>query len=254
MPYSGTLFGKIPYDLTDSATPIYEPQIIEEYLVEHYESKDDALNDIVRVLHDDKHQGNMMCVETKSTEGNYWYPKTPSDLSDEEYEAYSNDSNAVGLDFQIAYEYIKKNIVKLACDELGITKNALNIEKNRILIAKKLIEMSSKNKDDIKRFEEIIANNIENISYEADVRDIMENEIMKENNIVKLTCKELGLTYKELGEKIGYSESAIKMAVSKDKISEPMIKAIELYKRNLELEKELENSNKIKSTLKEWLK
>ena len=75
-----------------------------------------------------------------------------------------------------------------------------------------------------------------------------------DENIVKATCRELGMTYKELGEAIGYSESAIKMAISKDKISEPMVKAIELYKKNLELKKELENSNKIKSTLKNWLK
>jgi hypothetical protein len=74
------------------------------------------------------------------------------------------------------------------------------------------------------------------------------------SNIVKRTCKKLGITYKELGEAIGYSEGSLKTAVSTNKISGSMIKAIELYVRNLELEKELENSNKIKSTLKEWLK
>ena len=61
------------------------------------------------------------------------------------------------------------------------------------------------------------------------------------------------MTYKELGEAIGYGESAIKMAISKDKVSEPMQKAIKLYTKNIELEKELEKSNQIKSTLKEWL-
>jgi len=73
-------------------------------------------------------------------------------------------------------------------------------------------------------------------------------------NIVKATCNELKMTYKELGEAIGYSEGALKTAVSTEKISKSMIKAIELYKKTLELEKELENSNKIKLTLKEWLK
>jgi hypothetical protein len=80
----------------------------------------------------------------------------------------------------------------------------------------------------------------------------MANE--NEENIVKRTCKELGLTYRELGEAIGYSEGALKTSVSTDKISSSMEKAIELYKRTLELEKEIENSNKIKLTLKEWLK
>lgn len=52
-------------------------------------------------------------------------------------------------------------------------------------------------------------------------------------NIIKATCRELGITYRELGEAIGYSESAIKMAISNDKVSEPMQKAIELYLKTL---------------------
>ena len=76
---------------------------------------------------------------------------------------------------------------------------------------------------------------------------------MSNENIVKQTCKELGMTYKELGEAIGYSESAVKMAISKDKISEPMIKAIQLYLKTLKLEQELETSSKIKANLKDWI-
>ncbi|PZP12122.1 MAG: transcriptional regulator [Aliarcobacter butzleri] len=76
----------------------------------------------------------------------------------------------------------------------------------------------------------------------------------EEQNIIKKTCKEIGLTYAQLAEEIGYSEPAIKKAIANDNISEPMKKAIELYLENLELKKELENSNKIKQTLKEWLK
>lgn len=74
-----------------------------------------------------------------------------------------------------------------------------------------------------------------------------------EDNIVKRTCKELGMTYKQLGEAIGYGEGAIKNASSTGKVSDQMIKAIELYEKTLELEKELEKSKKIKSALKEWL-
>lgn len=72
-------------------------------------------------------------------------------------------------------------------------------------------------------------------------------------NIVKVTCQELGITYKELGEAIGYSESAISNA-SRGKVSEQLSKAIELYIENIQLKKELEQSKKIKNTLKEWLK
>jgi len=76
---------------------------------------------------------------------------------------------------------------------------------------------------------------------------------MSNENIVKQTCKELGMTYKELGEAIGYSESAVKMAISKDKISDPMIKAIQLYLKTLKLEQELETSSKVKANLKDWI-
>ena len=78
--------------------------------------------------------------------------------------------------------------------------------------------------------------------------------MIEEQNIIKKTCKELGLTYAQLAEQIGYTEGALKTSVSTDKISNSMVKAIELYKKNLELEKKLLNSEKIKETLKEWLK
>ena len=52
---------------------------------------------------------------------------------------------------------------------------------------------------------------------------------MSDENLIKSTCKELNLTYKQLSEAIGYSESAIKNA-GVGEASEPMKKAIELYK------------------------
>ncbi len=70
------------------------------------------------------------------------------------------------------------------------------------------------------------------------------------DNIVKKVCKELGLTYRELGEAIGYSEGAIKTAVSTGKVSEPMQKAIELYRKNLELQKELERFEQFKDLIR----
>jgi len=74
-----------------------------------------------------------------------------------------------------------------------------------------------------------------------------------QENLIKKVCKELNLTYKQLGEAIGYSEGAIKTAAASGKISEPMQKAIELYLKNLELEKELQEAKQIKEILKKWL-
>ena len=68
-------------------------------------------------------------------------------------------------------------------------------------------------------------------------------------NIIKTTCKELNLTYKQLGEAIGYSEAAVKAAIAKNEISEPMKKAIELYLENLKLQQELSDFRTLKAIL-----
>ena len=69
-------------------------------------------------------------------------------------------------------------------------------------------------------------------------------------NIVKATAKRLGMTYRQLGEAVGYSEGAIKNAALATEISPSMQKAIELYLENLALKKELEACNTLKSALK----
>ncbi len=74
--------------------------------------------------------------------------------------------------------------------------------------------------------------------------------MIEEQNIIKKTCKELGLTYAQLAEQIGYSEPAIKKAIANDNVSEPMRKAIELYLKILELEKQLEDYTILKSAIK----
>lgn len=68
-------------------------------------------------------------------------------------------------------------------------------------------------------------------------------------NIVKKVCKELGLTYRELGEKIGYGEEAISKASRTGEISKTMQKAIELYLETLQLKKDLHTFNNLKDIL-----
>lgn len=72
-------------------------------------------------------------------------------------------------------------------------------------------------------------------------------------NLIKQTCKELGLTYKQLGELIGYSESALNNASRQDKISEPLKFAIMLYLENLKLKEELEDFRTLKAILSKTL-
>ena len=61
----------------------------------------------------------------------------------------------------------------------------------------------------------------------------------KEIHLVKKVSKELGITYKELSKKIGYSESNLRQSVSTNKISGQLQKAIELYIETLELKKKV---------------
>ncbi len=72
-------------------------------------------------------------------------------------------------------------------------------------------------------------------------------------NIIKKTCKELGLTYAQLAEQIGYGENSVSNA-SRGEVSKAMQKAIELYLRNLELEKQLEDYEAFKTLVKKAIK
>ena len=73
-------------------------------------------------------------------------------------------------------------------------------------------------------------------------------------HLVKRVSKELGLTYKELGEEIGYSESNLRQAVSRNTISSQLKKTLELYLKVKKLEKELNKTNQVKDILRDFLK
>lgn len=77
-----------------------------------------------------------------------------------------------------------------------------------------------------------------------------------EENLIKQTCKELGLTYKQLGEAIGFSGDTLNNMASKpnDKLSVQLIRAIELYLETINLKKELEKLESLKAILKDLVK
>jgi|GEM_PF-2610283 len=81
-----------------------------------------------------------------------------------------------------------------------------------------------------------------------------QNETPKDISLLTLTCSKLELTYPELAELIGYEAKDVIAALGSGTINAPMKKAIELYLENIELKKELEESTKMKTALKEWLK
>ena len=79
--------------------------------------------------------------------------------------------------------------------------------------------------------------------------------VLEENEIhlVKKVSKELGLTYKELGEEIGYSESMLRQSVSRNTISSQLQKVLELYIKTIRLEQELNKTEEVKDVLRAFL-
>ena len=73
-------------------------------------------------------------------------------------------------------------------------------------------------------------------------------------NLIKATCKELNLTYKQLGEAIGYGEEAVSKAARTDNISATMNKALLLYLENLELKNKLKTLDTLSIIIKELSK
>jgi len=76
----------------------------------------------------------------------------------------------------------------------------------------------------------------------------------KEVHLVKRVSKELGLTYKELGDEIGYSEGALRGAVSRNQLSGQLKKAIELYLEIIKFREKEEKSKKTKELIATYSK
>ena len=75
----------------------------------------------------------------------------------------------------------------------------------------------------------------------------------KEIHLVKKVSKELGLTYKELAERIGYSESNLRQSVSTNKLSSQLKKAIELYLETISLKKKVDEAEDFKYILRAFI-
>ena len=75
----------------------------------------------------------------------------------------------------------------------------------------------------------------------------------EKQNIVKRVCKELGLTYKQLGEAIGLSEGSIKRLATSDEINTQAVKSCEMLLEIKNLKEQLSNTETLKTALKTLL-
>lgn len=73
---------------------------------------------------------------------------------------------------------------------------------------------------------------------------------MSDENIVKKACKELGITQRELAERIGMSADSLNTAVSNNKISKMAENSINLILENESLKNELKKYEILKEALK----
>jgi DNA-binding XRE family transcriptional regulator len=82
----------------------------------------------------------------------------------------------------------------------------------------------------------------------------LENRVsgeVKEENLVKKTCKELGITQKELAKKIGVKPESLNSSISRGKISLQVEHSLNMLLQINELQKELENYKILGNSIKQ---
>jgi ribosome-binding protein aMBF1 (putative translation factor) len=160
---------------------------------------------------------------------------------------------ACKLEFLIEHKYCQ---VKY-CDENFGFYNAQNLD---LMILEFLEELADYNNGDSSNVKTKLENSVEekvNTLYNR-YPTTYKNSMLKyllglEDNIIKTTCIEQKLTYQQLADEIGLSESSLRSAASTNKVSKQVEKSIEMYLKIIHLEKELEKANTIKQVLKSWL-
>lgn len=98
--------------------------------------------------------------------------------------------------------------------------------------------------------EEAKANRAYN-SYKKRQKQEQDLQEAMDDNIVKRVCKELGITQRELAERIGMSADSLNVAVSNNKISKMTEAAVNLVLEVETLKKELLKYENLKNALKD---
>lgn len=135
-----------------------------------------------------------------------------------------------------------------------------------LVVNNKTNKYGGKNKEDVERaIDEIIDSGYLNkpVNYGENIQDdivitasicnYIENHMIDKINIVKRACKELGLTYKQLGEAIGLSEGSIKRLATSDEINTQAVKSCEMLLEIKNLKEQLSNTQTLKTALKTLL-
>lgn len=146
--------------------------------------------------------------------------------------------------------------VKYANDDIGMyTTN--NPDKMILDFLEKLADLNEGDTNGVKARLDQLVEKKSPILYQQYQTTYKHNELKYliglEDNIIRAACLEQRLTYQQLADAIGVSESSLRSSVSTNKVSKQVEKSIEMYLKIIHLEKELEKSNTIKTVLKSWL-
>lgn len=132
-----------------------------------------------------------------------------------------------------------------------------------LVVNNKTNKYGGKNKEDVERaIDEIIDRGYLNkpVNYGENIQDDIvitasicydiENQMIDKINIVKKVCAELGITQRELAERIGMSADSLRTLSAKGQISTQAEAAINLVLENENLKKELENYKALRTAIK----
>ena len=80
MSYESKLFGTIPYKIKNSDHAIYAVEVVEHALLDFYDDKASVKADLIKVVHDHKHEANVLHVFTHNTDAEIWEGSIEDDL------------------------------------------------------------------------------------------------------------------------------------------------------------------------------
>jgi len=72
-------------------------------------------------------------------------------------------------------------------------------------------------------------------------------------NPIPALASELKMSYEEIASELGYEKEVIIASLSSRELDKPLAKAVDLYKENLVLKEALQETQKIKESLKNWV-
>lgn len=250
MSYESKLFKKIPYSVRDSESPIYSDSELEKYLVTYFGSKEKVLEEVVSIFHDDKNEGNIVNIETKNTKDEIWY---------------GDDNCNICLRITVQFKR-KRKIGSHDVEDLLIKWNEpdlWNAFRGIVGCDGKIIFPSIDAKtygedrfEEKRRIIELKKDVIIKLAkeFDLDTSPLFEALNIANENIIKKTCKELGLTYSQLGEVIGVKEQSLRNMSSSNKITEQVEQSINLLIENYKLKEQLKDCNILKEALKNLIK